>query len=65
MHTVIVVVEGLTRGYGSGIGSEGAVWGGAARGEGFGVEFRGGVVPYEDAGLVLRSVLAVCALMRG
>ncbi len=65
MHAVIVVVEGLTRGFGSGIGSEGAVWGGAAGEKGFGVEFRGGVVAYEDAGLVLWSVLAVYALMRG
>ena len=41
---------------GDGIGLEGAVWGGAAGGEGFGMEFGGGVVADEDTGFVLMEV---------
>jgi len=47
------VVVGLTGDFGGSVGCEGVGGGGAAGGEGFGVEFRGGVVTYLDAGFVL------------
>lgn len=47
------VVVGLAGNFGGAIGGEGAILGRGARGKGFGVEFRDGVIAYENTGLVL------------
>lgn len=44
MEAVVAVIESLAWGFGGGVGCEGAICGGGAGGEGFGVEFGGCVV---------------------
>lgn len=57
MATLGEVVVSLAGDLGGGVGLEGAIGGGRAWRKGFGVEFGGGVVAYEDTGLVLEEWL--------
>ncbi len=64
MGALAEVVVGLAGDLGAGVGREGVGGGGAARGEGCGVEIGGGVVAYLEAGFVLAGGCE-CKIWRG